>query len=129
MNANMASNIMSQGPALQPSDSGLAPIDQHQHQQLWKHEPTPLIQFNANQDFTFDPQTRTNLGPNPDTSAMGGYEPFDPDTISAMDLWNRLQSFYEPTPAFWGMGEVGMSAAMSQGGAGLGEGFGGAGWM
>jgi hypothetical protein len=61
-------------------------------------------------------------------AAAGGYDQFDPETtetISAMEIWNRLQSFYEPTPAFWGMGETGYVG----GGGVYDQGTGMAGWV
>jgi len=41
------------------------------------------------------------------------FDQFDPASISAMELWNRFQSFYEPTPVSWG---AGLGAETTQGG-------------
>jgi hypothetical protein len=60
-------------------------------------------------------QTQHNL--TPQTIAFGqpnaAQVEFDPATISAMELWNRFQSFYEPTPVSWG---AGLGGETTQGG-------------
>lgn len=75
----------------------------------WKADPA--IQY-SQQDYSYAIQ-----------AAAGGYDHFVPETtetISAMEIWNRLQTFYEPTPAFWGMGEAGHVGGMYNQGLGAG---------
>jgi hypothetical protein len=77
--------------------------------------PQPVEQFhdqNQNSDNQFHPHPQFwQVQPNfaPPTAAVpqfGQPDPafgeFDPASISAMELWNRFQSFYEPTPVSWG---------------------------
>ena len=70
--------------------------------------PQPIEQFQINPDNQFDPhfwQVQPNFAPQA-VPQFGQPDPafgeFDPAAISAMELWNRFQSFYEPTPVSWG---------------------------
>jgi hypothetical protein len=74
--------------------------------------PQPIEQLQNNPDNQFHPQfwqVQQNFAPPAAAVAVpqfGQPDPafgdFDPASISAMELWNRFQSFYEPTPVSWG---------------------------
>jgi hypothetical protein len=69
---------------------------QQQQQHFWQNQPiNPAPAMFGQPDTTFDE--------------------FDPASISAMELWNRFQSFYEPTPVSWGAGLGGEIAQMQPG--------------
>jgi len=76
------------------------PIEQYQNQNHSDNQFHPHPQFWQVQP-NFAPQAQTQAVPQfgqPDPA----FGEFDPASISAMELWNRFQSFYEPTPVSWG---------------------------
>jgi hypothetical protein len=84
-------------------------------------QPQQFSNDNLNNTFQNQPQLQQEHVPFWQTqpNAVFGqpdgttFDQFDPASISAMELWNRFQSFYEPTPVSWG---AGLGAETTQGG-------------
>ena len=107
-------------PQAQPQTQGQNPIiSEPNHQQ--QQNLGPQYQHQQQQQFQEQQQLwqYSNLAPqvyqfgHPEIT----FDEFDPASISAMELWNRFQSFYEPTPVAWGAG-LGGEIAQSQPGVG-----------
>lgn len=97
-------------------DKASIPLPSTQAQAQSSSQIQSTIQEPINQNVPFqnpDPQfhphfwqVQPNFAPQVQVPQFGQPDPafgeFDPASISAMELWNRFQSFYEPTPVSWG---------------------------